>query len=111
MPSGATAVAAGGGHTCAVLDGRALCWGYGGIDVNTGSALGDGSYGSVSSPVQVKGLTSGVKSVACGGLLFLSPANGAFSCALANGSVWCWGNIGTANGANTNAPTSAVVMP
>lgn len=72
-------LAAGGGHTCAVLAGEAVaCWGDGGS-----GQLGDGSTVSSATPVLVQGLT-GAKAIATGD---------AQSCAaLADGRVECWGD-------------------
>ena len=49
-----TAVAAGGGHSCAVVNGGVQCWGY-----NLEGQLGNGSATQSLVPVQVTGLTSG----------------------------------------------------
>jgi alpha-tubulin suppressor-like RCC1 family protein len=82
LSAGATAVAAGYEHTCAVLTtGAVQCWG-----LNTEGGLGNGTKNTSSLPVQVVGITSGATAVACGNF---------FSCALmASGSIECWGDGG-----------------
>jgi alpha-tubulin suppressor-like RCC1 family protein len=71
-------VFAGQHHTCAIVDGGARCWGHGSY-----GQLGDGTKRSpVTAPVQVRGLTGGVTSMALG--LFTT-------CAVINGRVKCWG--------------------
>ncbi|MDP7003393.1 MAG: hypothetical protein QGG21_00005, partial [Candidatus Thalassarchaeaceae archaeon] len=82
LPSGrsATAVSAGGSHTCAVLDdGSVDCWGR-----NHKGQLGDGTNTDSPTPVSVS-LPSGRTAVAVS-------ANHGHTCAiLDNGSASCWG--------------------
>jgi len=72
-------IAAGGGHTCAVLPtGSAQCWGDG-----ASGQLGNGAMSDSAVPVGVLGL-AGASAIATGA---------AHSCAtLADGRVECWGN-------------------
>ncbi len=83
IASGATTVAAGGDHTCALVDGGVQCWG-----ANTYGQLGNPQLAldsSNPSPVAVTGLSSGVSAVAVGDN---------HSCALVAGGVMCWGDNG-----------------
>jgi alpha-tubulin suppressor-like RCC1 family protein len=78
LASGVQAIAVGGSHTCAIVNGGAQCWGVG-----TYGQLGDGYPFSHSVPRQVYGLTSGVAAIAAGY---------DFTCAIVNGGVQCWGD-------------------
>lgn len=94
--SGATAIAAGTYHTCALLaDGTVACWGD-----NQEGELGTGTSGAapVTMPVAAASL-SGVTAIAAG------PR---FTCAvIAGGAVECWGDVQLASGAVSKmlAPT------
>jgi len=68
-------------HTCTIVNGGVLCWGYN-ADGELGNATTYGSTNPNVTPAQVLGLTSGVTSIAAGY---------ADTCALVNGSAWCWG--------------------
>jgi len=77
LVSGVSAVAAGADHTCAIVEGTALCWGYGGY-----GQLGSDKDSSPS-PVQVQGLTDGVTAIAAGYY---------HTCAIVSGAARCWGS-------------------
>ncbi|MBN1439616.1 MAG: PD40 domain-containing protein [Anaerolineales bacterium] len=75
----ALSVAAGGSHTCAITKRNGLsCWGN-----NEHGQLGDGTVTDSSRPVEVAGLSGGVKAVALGW---------GHTCAVTlKGAVKCWG--------------------
>jgi alpha-tubulin suppressor-like RCC1 family protein len=93
--TGATAIAAGQNHSCAIVNGGVKCWGY-----NYYGQLGTGSFTSSSLvPAAVNGLTSGVTAIATG-------SN--HSCAIVNGGVQCWGWNGLGQLGNNSSVDSSI---
>ena len=96
---GVTAISAGDGHTCAIHNGAAKCWGR-----NLSGQLGNNSTTVSAMPVQVQGLGSGVTAISAGWF---------HTCAVHNGAAKCWGrnwNGQLGNNSTTNSSTPVQVQ-
>ena len=97
-----TAVSTGAVHSCAVADGKAYCWGSGEY-----GQLGNGTTSNSSVPVAVD--TSGVLA---GKTVTAVSAGGSHSCAVADGSAYCWGSgeFGQLGNDTTNSSSVPVAV-
>ena len=89
-------VSVGGRHACLLLAGQVSCWGD-----NVAGNLGDGDPSLAFKPYPVpvvtgQGLPATVDAIGCGY---------DFTCALASGSVWCWGTDSWHQMGNPSEPT------
>lgn len=97
--SGASDLAAGGFHTCAIVSGGVSCWGD-----NSAGQMGGGTTAQTTlTPVTVPGIT-GATAVAAGD---------SHSCVLVGGTVQCWGDntYGQLGNGSTGTTTSVVTVP
>ena len=101
LSTGVMAIAAGGGHTCAVHNSAAKCWG-----VPFRGRLGNGflSGALVLSAKSVRLLSTGVTAIATGD---------DYSCAIQNGAAKCWGanlfgQLGDDSRANRGTPVQVI---
>jgi hypothetical protein len=78
LSSGASAIGAGYGHTCALMTSGAIeCWGHNGY-----GQLGDGSTTNRYTPVDVSGHASGASALIVGY---------DYNCTITVGAAKCWG--------------------
>ncbi len=97
--AGATMLAVGDSHACAVVNGGVQCWG-----ANSWGQLGDGTTLERSTPVQVIPANSGVTAV---------DAGVRHTCAVVKGGVKCWGgntlgSLGDGTNTSSLSPVQAI---
>lgn len=105
LTSGVTAVTQtgqGGGagnHSCAIVNGGAVCWGNG-----QSGQVGDGGKANRNVPSPVSGASSGVTEI---------DTNALKTCAIVNGNAKCWGAISTdfTGAATTELAVATDVVP
>ncbi len=94
------AITAGDQHNCALTTtGGVQCWGRG-----AKGNLGNGSILSSATPATVTGLSSGVSAIGSG-------QSADHTCAVQNGSLWCWGNNDYGQLGNGSTSTSGSNVP
>lgn len=95
--TGVTTVTSGFGHSCAVAQGTAYCWGD-----NTTNQLGNKNYPQANRAVPV--LTSSDTPLTGVSLI---EAGTYHTCAIVRGKIYCWGLNGSGQLGNNNMPTAS----
>lgn len=87
IPPPVSGLTGGDAHACAIAAGQVYCWGWNNLfqlgSTSTASCAGLSGLPCSATPVRVAGLPAGATQVVAGFT---------HSCALVNGTVWCWGN-------------------
>jgi alpha-tubulin suppressor-like RCC1 family protein len=107
LSSGVTGIAAGTYHTCALVNGNAYCWGdnsSGELGNESTTSTGPPLVSNSAVPVAVENLSSGVTAIAAGD---------GHTCALIDGSAYCWGlnlwgQLGNNSTANSRVPVQVI---
>ncbi len=103
-----TQIGAGYKHTCGLTDGRVYCWGSNAVDPPTADNTITGQLGTGSSSIDAT--TPTLVGGALSGKFVTSLSVGYnFTCAIANGQVYCWGDnsmgqLGNGNNTSYNTP-------
>lgn len=97
--SGATALSAGGYHSCVIAGGALQCWGWNGF-----GQIGNNSTNAALAPTAVTGMGSGVGVVSAGVY---------HTCATKGGAAYCWGSgyggqLGSGNQFDQLTPTAVL---
>jgi alpha-tubulin suppressor-like RCC1 family protein len=97
--SGATEIATGEAHTCAIVNGGLRCWGN-----NASGQLGDSSTTRRDTPTQIIAASSNVTAVTAGKF---------HTCVVIYGGVQCWGNnahgqLGDGTATQRNSPVQII---
>lgn len=102
-----TQIVAGYKHTCGLTDGKVYCWGSNAVDPPTtnNTITGQLGIGSTSTNVTTPNLVGGLLS---GKFVTSVSAGRNFTCAVANGQVYCWGANGSGQLGNNSTTYSAV---
>ncbi len=102
-----TQIVAGYKHTCGLTDGKVYCWGSNAVDppTNNNTITGQLGIGSASTNVTTPNLVGGLLS---GKFVTSVSAGRNFTCAVANGQVYCWGANGSGQLGNNSTTSSAV---
>ncbi len=96
ITSGATAVAAGGYHTCAIVSGGVQCWGDG-----QSGQLGDASLADSYVPVAAIGLSTNVTQISEGN---------SYSTAIQSGGAYSWGDLSSLGGATSDLVSTPLAL-
>lgn len=103
-----TQIGAGYKHTCGLTDGRVYCWGSNAVDPPTADNTITGQLGTGSSSIDAT--TPTLVGGALSGKFVTSLSVGYnFTCAIANGQVYCWGN--GSHGQHGNNTTNTTNTP
>jgi DNA-binding CsgD family transcriptional regulator/alpha-tubulin suppressor-like RCC1 family protein len=106
LDGGVSAISGGSGHACALKSDGVWCWGD-----NSHGQLGTASPTDGCGPDHLACSYAAVKVSGLNGRVTAISAGGNSSCALTDGSVWCWGEGRSGGQGNNGTRDSAVPVP